>query len=198
MFFFVFFSGPLELCPLEGYADGKNNFTVALFESIQFSVCFQSPTGTSPKVLEVIPDAGNDSRISSTTLSTSEHTRTFRTFQTKVSKKPDQTSRYTTSFCREILVWTYAQTVINFYYFSMFLNKLQIFKLIQSRSFLEYAIHPVNHFNERINNSVNQSIFLTNQSNFQELGGGESDNHTARWLGLVENVGCRRGRQRWM
>ncbi|KAK3802643.1 hypothetical protein RRG08_041341 [Elysia crispata] len=90
----MFVGSPLELCPLEGYADGKNNFTVALFESIQFSVCFQSPTGTSPKFLEVIPDAGNDSRISSTTLSTSEHTRTFRTFQTKVSKKAGHTSRY--------------------------------------------------------------------------------------------------------
>ncbi|KAK3798984.1 hypothetical protein RRG08_041372 [Elysia crispata] len=84
----------LDLCPLEGYADGKNNFTVALFESIQFNVCFQSPTGTPPKVLEVIPDAGNDSRTSSTTLRTSEHSRTFRTFQTKVSKKANHTSRY--------------------------------------------------------------------------------------------------------
>ena len=139
MFFFsFFFSGPLELCHLEGYADGKNNFTVALFESIQFNVCFQSPTGTPPKVLEVIPDAENDSRTSSTILRTSEHNRTFRTFQTKVSKKAGHTSRYTISFCRVIPVWTYAQTVINFCYLSMFLlNKLfQIFKLTQSRSFL--------------------------------------------------------------
>ena len=95
----VLFPGQQELCPFEGYADGQNSSTVEQFEPLQFNVCFQSLSGTPPTILGVIPEAGNDSRTSGTSLRSYGHTRTFGTFQTSVTNKTDYLLRYTIGSC---------------------------------------------------------------------------------------------------
>ena len=95
----VLFPGQQELCPFEGYADGENSSTVEQFEPLQFNVCFQSLSGTPPTILGVIPEAGNDSRTSGTSLRSYGHTRTLGTFQTSVTNKTDYLLRYTIGSC---------------------------------------------------------------------------------------------------
>ncbi|KAK3771086.1 hypothetical protein RRG08_042330 [Elysia crispata] len=88
---------PLELCPLEDFTDGENSFTLALFEPLHFNVCFQSPSGTPPRVLGVVPEAGNDSTTSGATL------RTSGPFQTSVSKKTGYSIRYSVEVKAEVI-----------------------------------------------------------------------------------------------